>query len=126
MKLSKSTQAHAKMAHFLLIILTIYPFEGVLDKNISFVEAFLQSALSDANSEARHKGRRAFLAWEKRCPRNASQMFQILDYSIQRAIIEEKDSSSGGYERSLVQDSQPKITASHFHKAPSNKPSKKQ
>ena len=61
MKVSKNTWARAKMTHFLLIMVTIYPFEGILDRNINLIETFIQVALSDANSEARHKAKRTFI-----------------------------------------------------------------
>lgn len=45
MLLSKSQQVHAKMAQYLYVIVSIYPFEGVLDKNASFVDAFLEQCI---------------------------------------------------------------------------------
>lgn len=82
MKNSKSTQVHAKMAHFLSIIIAVYPYEGVLDKYLSVIEQFMQQCLTDANSEARAKGRKAFLVWQTIEPQAADQLFRVLDYAV--------------------------------------------
>lgn len=63
MRLSKNNWARSKMAHFLFLIISIYPFDGVLDKNINFIETFLNLSLVDANPEARQNGRKAFIVW---------------------------------------------------------------
>lgn len=39
---SKSTLAHAKMAQYILVLVSIYPFEGVLDRNAGVVDAYIQ------------------------------------------------------------------------------------
>ena len=50
---SKSTTFHAKMSYYLLVLVTIYPFDGVLDKNAKAIDAFIQLCVTDANSESR-------------------------------------------------------------------------
>jgi hypothetical protein len=49
--------------------------------------------LSDANPEARLNGKRAFLEWFKISPNTADNVFKMLDYTMQRAILEERDAS---------------------------------
>lgn len=63
MRLSKNTWARSKLASILYLIISIYPYDGVLEKNITHIETFLTTSLSDANPEARLNGRRAFLTW---------------------------------------------------------------
>jgi len=42
----------------------------------------MSQCLTDANPEARAKGRKAFLLWSEVDPSHADQLFKILDYSI--------------------------------------------
>ena len=60
---SKSTIVHARMSCYLHVLVTLYPYEGVLDKNAGFIDTFLQQCITDANSDARMMGRRSFLIW---------------------------------------------------------------
>lgn len=71
MKTSKNTWVHAKLAHYLLLMLKIYPYEGVMNKNIAVLDQYVQQSLTDANPEARLNGRRAFLVWQKLAPHDA-------------------------------------------------------
>jgi len=80
-----------KLAAYMLVALSRYPFEGVLDRCHEPIEHFLQSILSDASGEARAKGRKCFLVWYEVCPESANNVFQLLDYAVQRAVLEEKD-----------------------------------
>lgn len=57
MRLSKNTWARSKLASILYLIISIYPYDGVLEKNITHIETFLTTSLSDANPEARLNGR---------------------------------------------------------------------
>ena len=41
MKTTKNIFVHTKMAHYLHLMLTIYPYEGVLDKYLSTIEVFM-------------------------------------------------------------------------------------
>ena len=41
------------MSQYLFVLVTIYPFDGVLDRNAPTIDAFIQLCVSDANSEAR-------------------------------------------------------------------------
>mmetsp|Transcript_43444 Transcript_43444/g.41904 ORF Transcript_43444/g.41904 Transcript_43444/m.41904 type:complete len:90 (+) Transcript_43444:393-662(+) len=41
MKGSKNTWAHSKFGHFLFLILSLYPFEGVLDRFEPIIETYL-------------------------------------------------------------------------------------
>ena len=68
---SKSPLAHAKMAQYIFVLVSIYPFEGVLDKNANAVDSYIQQCVSDANSDARVAGRKSFLIWQKLAPENA-------------------------------------------------------
>lgn len=88
---NKSTAFHAKMSVYLFVLVTIYPFDGVLDRNATSIDSFIQLCVSDANSESRQNGRKAFLIWQKLAPENAQNLFSILDYQAQKAIIEEQD-----------------------------------
>lgn len=54
-------------------------------------------ALTDANPEARMKGRRAFLSWYSQSPNQADNLYKILDYSVQKAIMEEKEQASADF-----------------------------
>jgi hypothetical protein len=77
------------MSQYLLVLVTIYPFDGVLDKNAKSIDAFIQSCVTDANPDTRQNGRRSFLIWQKLAPDNAQNLFSTLDYQVQKAIIEE-------------------------------------
>ena len=79
------------MSQYLFVLVTIYPFDGVLDRNAPTIDAFIQLCVSDANSEARQHGRKSFLIWQKLAPENAQNLFSVLDYQAQKAIIEEQD-----------------------------------
>ena len=68
---TKSPQVHAKMATYLFVMVSIYPFEGVLDKNASSIDSYLEQCIQDANVEARKYGRKSFLVWQKLAPQNA-------------------------------------------------------
>ena len=93
MKTSKNTWAHAKMTSYLYMIVKTYPVESCLSKNQQVIEAWMQQALADANPEARQFARRTFLLWQKLSPQDADDMFVILDYAIQKAILDERDIS---------------------------------
>jgi hypothetical protein len=41
------------MAQYLYVIVSIYPYEGVLEKNASYVDTFLEQCIQNANMEAR-------------------------------------------------------------------------
>ena len=86
---SKSSLVHAKMSQYLLVLVTLYPYEGVLDKYSSNVDSWLQQCLQDAAPEARQNGRKAFLIWQKLAPENAQNLFAMVDYTTQKAIIDE-------------------------------------
>ena len=86
---SKSTLDHAKLSQYLYVIVTLYPFEGVLEKNAQYIDAYIQQCVGDANSEARFIGRKSFLAWKKLAPENADNLFVSFDYQSQKAITEE-------------------------------------
>ena len=53
MLLSKATNVHARFSQYLFVFVTLYPFEGVLDKNSEFIDKFIEQAVSNANSETR-------------------------------------------------------------------------
>jgi hypothetical protein len=38
---SKSTMFHAKMSQYLFVVVTIYPFDGVLDRNAAAIDAYI-------------------------------------------------------------------------------------
>lgn len=74
MKTSKSTQVHGKLAHYLLLILEYYPYEQTFERPVQgispgplqmlqILEQYMHSCITDANPEARQKGRRAFISW---------------------------------------------------------------
>jgi len=50
---SKSPIVHAKMSQYLFVLVTLYPFDGVLDKNSQHIDAYIKQCVGDANSEAR-------------------------------------------------------------------------
>lgn len=52
MKNSKNTWVHAKIAHYLQLMLTLYPYDGIMDRYESHIEQILTQALTDANPEA--------------------------------------------------------------------------
>ena len=60
---SKSALVHAKMAQYILVLVSIYPLDGVLDRNATHVDSYIQQCVSDANVEARMYGRKSFLVW---------------------------------------------------------------
>ena len=39
---SKSTLVHAKMSQYLFVLVTIYPLEGVLDKQAPTIDQFVK------------------------------------------------------------------------------------
>lgn len=88
---SKSTLVHAKLSQYLYVIVTLYPFEGVLEKNAQYIDSYIQQCVGDANSEARFIGRKSFFAWKKLAPENADNLFISFDYQSQKAITEEQD-----------------------------------
>lgn len=89
---SKSPLTHSKLSMYLFVIVSIYPFEGVLDKNAAYIDKFLDQCIQNANVDARKYGRKSFLVWQKLAPNNAQAIFTNLDYQNQKAIIEEQDS----------------------------------
>ena len=56
MLLSKATNVHARFSQYLFVFVTLYPFEGVLDKYSEFIDKFIEQAVSNANSETRLNG----------------------------------------------------------------------
>jgi hypothetical protein len=60
---TKAAQVHAKLAMYLFVLVSIYPFEGVLDKNASSIDTYLVQCIQNANAEARSYGRKSFLVW---------------------------------------------------------------
>ncbi len=58
---------------------------------LQILEQYMHLSITDANPEARMRGRRAFLSWYSQCPNSAENLYKILDYSVQKAIMEEKD-----------------------------------
>ena len=84
------------MSQYLHVLVTLYPFEGVLDRNAAVVDQFLSQCITDANSEARANGRKSFLVWQKLAPTNAQNLFAVLDYQAQKAIVEEQDRQEMG------------------------------
>jgi hypothetical protein len=96
MKTSKNTWAHSKFAYYLLLVLTdgVQSQDIFFEKNQTMIEGFLQQCLSDANPEARLNGKRAFLEWFKISPHTADNLFKMLDYTMQRAILEERDAAN--------------------------------
>lgn len=84
------------MSQYLFVFVTLYPYEGVLDKNMPHVEAFIKQSVADANKECRSNGRKSFLVWQKLAPESAQNMFATLDYQIQKAIVEEQDTFGSG------------------------------
>ena len=42
MKLSKSPVVHARMSQYIFVLVTLYPFEGVLDKNAEYVDLYIK------------------------------------------------------------------------------------
>lgn len=76
---SKSTTVHAKMSQYLFVLVSLYPFEGVLDKNSAHIDSFILQCVADANSEARLNGRKAYLIWSKLAPENSHSLFLRFD-----------------------------------------------
>lgn len=77
---SKSPVVHAKLSQYLFVLVSIYPFEGVLEKNIKIVDQYVLQCVADANSEARLNGRRSYLVWQRLAPENAQSLFSQFDY----------------------------------------------
>jgi len=80
MAASKAPTVHQKMSQYLLVLVTLYPYEGVLDKYADNVDKYLLQCVSNSNNEARSNGRKSFLVWQKIAPENAQSMFSMLDY----------------------------------------------
>ena len=80
MQNSKSTSVHAKMSQYLFVLVTLYPFEEVLEKHSNMIDTFIQQCVTDANSEARANGRKSFLMWQKLSPHSAQNLFTMLDF----------------------------------------------
>ena len=55
------------------------------------MELYFQHALSDANSETRQSARKAFLIWELKHPNSAKKMSCMLEISVQKALMDERD-----------------------------------
>ena len=100
---TKAQQVHAKMAQYLFVLVSIYPFEGVLDRHAAYVDLYLEQCCSNANVEARSYGRKSFLTWQKLAPDNAQSLFSVLEYQTQKAIIEEQDRVGAGPEQHTFQ-----------------------
>lgn len=83
------------MASYIFVLVSIYPFEGVLDRNAHAVDSYIQQCVADAGVDARVAGRKSFLIWQKLAPENAQNLFAMLDYQAQKAIIEEQDKQGG-------------------------------
>lgn len=64
---------------------------------IQILEQYTQLALSAANPEARQKGRRAFLSWYSQSPTHADNLYKVLEYQVQKAIMEEKENASNSF-----------------------------
>lgn len=88
---SKSTIVHAKMSQYLFVLVSLYPLEGVLDKNFHALETYILQCVSDANSEARLNGRKSYLIWNKLAPGSAETLFTQFDLQVQKAVIEEEN-----------------------------------
>lgn len=88
---SKSPLVLAKLSQYLFVIVTLYPFENVLDRNGQHVDQYIKQCVANPNSEARQNGRKSFLIWQKLAPDNAQALFAVLDYGAQKAIVEEQD-----------------------------------
>lgn len=120
MKNSKNTWVHAKLANFLYLILEYYPYEQTFERPVSAIqqgtmqmiqilEQYTQLALTDANPEARQRGRRAFLSWHSQSPNHADNLYKVLEYQVQKAIMEEKENPSA----SFINDTTTVDTGSH-------------
>lgn len=68
---SKSPLVHSKMSQYLLVLVTLYPYDGVLDKNSNYIDAYIQQCVTNSNADCRFNGRRSFLVWQKIAPDNA-------------------------------------------------------
>ena len=42
MSSSKATMVHARMSQYLFVLVTIYPLEGVLDKNATTIDQYIR------------------------------------------------------------------------------------
>jgi hypothetical protein len=60
---SKSPLVHAKMSQYLFVLVSLYPFEGVLDRHADNIDLYIKQCIVDANSDARVFGRKSFLVW---------------------------------------------------------------
>lgn len=58
---------------------------------IQILEQFIQLCITNANAETRQKGRLAFLSWQTQSPHQAENFFKMLEYQVQRAILEDRD-----------------------------------
>ena len=80
MTLTKSVSVQCKMSQYLYVIISIYPFEGVLDRYATAIDTFLKQCIGNANVEARQNGRKSFFVWQRLAPENAQAVFTSLDY----------------------------------------------
>ena len=87
---SKATIVHAKMSQYLFVLVSLYPFDGVLDRNATHIDSYILQCVSDANGECRLNGRKAFLIWQKLAPENAHSLFLRFDQQSQKAVLEEE------------------------------------
>ena len=77
---SKSPLVHAKMSQYLFVLVSLYPYEGVLDRHAEYIDLYIKQCVVDANSEARVYGRKSFIVWQKLAKDNANNIFATLDY----------------------------------------------
>ena len=75
---------------YLMLMIAEYPVD-VLEKYGNCIENYLNTALSDATADARMYARKGFLLWEIKEPDSAKNIYMMLDYSVQKAIMEERD-----------------------------------
>ena len=66
-----------------------------IEKYIDVIESFLIFILSAASPEARAKGRKSFFLWEQIAPRQAENLYRVLDFPVQKAIADERDGGHG-------------------------------
>jgi hypothetical protein len=45
------------------VLVTLYPFDGVLDRYATNIDTYIKACVSNANKEARSNGRKSFLVW---------------------------------------------------------------
>ena len=82
-----------KIAQYFLVILNTYP-EEVLERTIHLIEDFLIHDLSDAKHEVRQISRMCFLVYKEIFPNRAKTLFPTLDFSVQKAILDEDESTN--------------------------------